>query len=49
MDSLLDGGEQLEREIASSQDSMMAPAAGSLLLHGGLVVVFVAVWADCRS
>jgi len=41
MDSLLDGGEQLEREIASSQESMMAPAAGSLLLHGGLVVVLL--------
>jgi protein TonB len=42
MDSLLDGGEQLEREIASSQEPMMAPAAGSLLLHGGLVALLLA-------
>ncbi|MFY9853209.1 MAG: TonB family protein [Terracidiphilus sp.] len=31
MNSLLDGGEQLERELAP--EPMMAPAAGSLLLH----------------
>jgi protein TonB len=41
MDSLLDGGEQLEREIASSQEPMMAPAAGSLLLHGGLAAILL--------
>jgi hypothetical protein len=31
MNSLLDGGEQLERELAP--EPMMAPAAGSLVLH----------------
>ena len=31
MNSLLDGGEQLEQELAP--EPMMAPAAGSLLLH----------------
>lgn len=41
MDSLLDSGEHLEREIASSPEPMMAPAAGSLLLHGGLVAVLL--------
>jgi len=42
MSSLLGSGEQLEREIASSQEPMMAPAAGSLLLHGGLVALLLA-------
>jgi protein TonB len=42
MDSLLDGGEQLERELNSSHEPMMAPAAGSLLLHGGLVALLLA-------
>jgi protein TonB len=41
MDSLLDGGEQLEREIASSAEPMAAPAAGSLLLHGFLAAVLL--------
>jgi len=41
MNSLLDGGEQLEREIATSQEPMMAPAAGSLLLHGALAAVLL--------
>ena len=41
MDSLLDGGEQLERELASSPEPMMASAAGSLLLHGGLAAVLL--------
>ena len=41
MNSLLDGGEQLERELASSPEPMMAPAAGSLLLHGALVAVLL--------
>src|ERR1035437_6394189 len=34
MDSLLEGGEQLEREL--TPEPMVAPAAGSLLLHGAL-------------
>jgi periplasmic protein TonB len=42
MNSLLDGGEQLERELTFSPEPMVAPAAGSLLLHGGLVAVFLA-------
>jgi protein TonB len=42
MSSLLGSGEQLEREIASSPERMMAPAAGSLLLHGGLVALLLA-------
>jgi protein TonB len=42
MNSLLDGGEQLERELASSPEPMMAPAAGSLLLHGALLAVLLA-------
>ncbi|MGD0293508.1 MAG: TonB family protein [Terracidiphilus sp.] len=41
MISLLDGGEQLERELASSPEPMMAPAAGSLLLHGALAVLLL--------
>jgi protein TonB len=41
MDGLLDGGEQLEREIASSAEPMAAPAAGSLLLHAGLAAVLL--------
>jgi len=41
MDSLLDGGEQLERELASSPEPMMAPAASSFLLHGALVAVLL--------
>ncbi len=36
MNSLLDGGEQLEREL--TPEPMAAPAAGSLLLHGALAV-----------
>jgi periplasmic protein TonB len=36
MASLLEGTEQLERELASTQDSIAAPAAGSLALHGVL-------------
>jgi protein TonB len=36
MDSLLDGSEQLEQEIASSTEPMMAPAVGSLMLHCAL-------------
>jgi protein TonB len=40
MDTLLAGGEQLERELA--REPKVASAAGSLLLHGGLAVcVFV--------
>jgi protein TonB len=35
MDSLLVGGKQLEREL--TPEPMAGPAAGSLLLHGGLV------------
>jgi protein TonB len=35
MDSLLEGGEQLEREL--TPEPMVAPAAGSLLLHGTLI------------
>ena len=34
MDSLLEGSEQLERELAP--EPMVAPAAGSLLLHTAL-------------
>jgi protein TonB len=41
MDSLLDGGEQLEQEIVSSAEPMMAPAAGSLVLHGALAAVLL--------
>jgi len=41
MNSLLDGGEQLERELASSPEPMMAPAASSFLLHGALVAVLL--------
>ena len=40
MDILLRGGEQLERGLAS--EPMMAPAAGSLLLHGGLAALLLA-------
>jgi protein TonB len=36
MSSLLDGGEQLEQELAP--EPVMAPAAGSLLLHAALAV-----------
>ena len=39
MDSLLDGGEQLERELAP--EPMAAPAMGSLLLHGALAAVLL--------
>jgi len=39
MDSILDGGEQLEREL--TPEPMVAPAAGSLLLHGGLIAVLL--------
>ena len=42
MSSLLGSGEQLERELASSPEPMVAPAAGSLLLHGGLVALLLA-------
>ena len=42
MISLLDNGDQLERELAPSPEPIMAPAAGSLLLHGGLVAVLLA-------
>lgn len=38
--SLLGGGEQLERELAP--EPIVAPAAGSLLLHGALIGVLVA-------
>jgi len=41
MENLLNSGEQLERELAPSQGSLMAPAAGSLLLHGGLVAALL--------
>jgi protein TonB len=41
MNSLLGSGEQLERELNSSPEPMMAPAAGSLLLHGGLVALLL--------
>ena len=41
MSSLLGSGEQLERELNSSPEPMMAPAAGSLLLHGGLVALLL--------
>lgn len=34
MNNLLDGGEQLEQEL--TPEPMMAPAAGSLLLHAAL-------------
>jgi protein TonB len=40
MDNLLDGGEQLEREL--TPEPMVAPAAGSLLLHGGLAAGLLA-------
>jgi protein TonB len=40
MDNLLDGGEQLEREL--TPEPMAAPAAGSMLLHGSLVAVLLA-------
>jgi protein TonB len=40
MDILLRGGEQLERGLAP--EPMMAPAAGSLLLHGGLAALLLA-------
>jgi protein TonB len=39
MDSLLEGGEQLEREL--TPEPMAAPAAGSLLLHGALAAGIV--------
>jgi protein TonB len=42
MNSLLGSSDQLERELVSSPEPMMAPAAGSLLLHGGLVAVLLA-------
>ncbi|MGO9316541.1 MAG: TonB family protein [Terracidiphilus sp.] len=42
MNSLLGSGEQLEREIACSPEPMMAPAVGSLVLHGGLVALLLA-------
>jgi protein TonB len=42
MNSLLGSSDQLERELVSSPESIMAPAAGSLLLHGGLVAVLLA-------
>jgi protein TonB len=41
MNSLLDGGMQLERELTPSREPMAAPAAGSLLLHGALAAVLV--------
>jgi protein TonB len=41
MKTLLGSGEQLEQEIASSPEPMMAPAAGSLLLHGALAAVLL--------
>jgi protein TonB len=40
MDILLSGGGQLERGLAP--EPMMAPAAGSLLLHGGLAALLLA-------
>jgi protein TonB len=39
MDTLLEGGEQLERELAP--EPLAAPAAGSLLLHGCLIAGIV--------
>jgi protein TonB len=36
MDKLLEGSEQLELELGSAREPMVAPAAGSLLLHGAL-------------
>jgi len=39
MEILLEGGEQLERELAP--EPVVAPAAGSLLLHGVLAAVLV--------
>jgi protein TonB len=42
MNSLPGSSDQLERELVSSPEPMMAPAAGSLLLHGGLVAVLLA-------
>ncbi|MDE3149833.1 MAG: hypothetical protein KGL37_10225, partial [Acidobacteriota bacterium] len=39
MDDLLEGGEQLERELAP--ESIFAPAAGSLVLHGALAAIVV--------
>jgi protein TonB len=36
MDTLLSSGEQLERELATAGEPVLAPAAGSLLLHCGL-------------
>jgi protein TonB len=42
MDSLPGSSDQLERELVSSPEPIMAPAAGSLLLHGGLVAVLLA-------
>ncbi|HUX28906.1 MAG TPA: TonB family protein [Terracidiphilus sp.] len=39
MDDLLEGGEQLERELAP--ESIVAPAAGSLLIHGALAALVV--------
>ena len=42
MDDLLEGGEHLEREL--TPESMVAPAAGSLMLHGalgGLAVLYL--------
>jgi protein TonB len=36
MMSLLEGADQLEREIGPSSDPIAGPAAGSLLLHGAL-------------
>jgi protein TonB len=42
MISLLDNGDQLERELVPSPEPIMGPAAGSLLLHGGLVAALLA-------
>ncbi len=58
MDNLLDGGEQLERELAP--EPMLAPAAGSLVLHLALAVVLAtygllggffhhSLWGDAGS
>ena len=42
MNNFLGSGEQLERELTSSPEPMMAPAVGSLVLHGGLVALLLA-------
>jgi protein TonB len=42
METLLEGGAQLERELSPSREPMAAPVAGSLLLHGALAACLLA-------